>query len=152
MLWLEIRQGTLVSLSWSLPETMQDPQEDTELVQRICCWLDDYFSRKVHLVDFPLRPEGTVFQQSVWRAMSAIPLGQTATYGDIAKQLNSSARAVGTACGQNPIPIIIPCHRVTGAHDMGGYSGHGGLTTKRLLLGLEGAMKSEMKTPYRQAS
>ena len=70
--------------------------------------------------------------------MLRIPRGETRTYGDIAKSLDSGARPVGTACGKNPIPIIIPCHRVVAASDLGGYSGLGGLETKKFLLRLEG--------------
>jgi methylated-DNA-[protein]-cysteine S-methyltransferase len=71
--------------------------------------------------------------------MQAIPRGRTRSYGELARELGSSARAVGTACGANPIPIIIPCHRVTGASSLGGYSGGEGPDTKRYLLGLEQA-------------
>jgi methylated-DNA-[protein]-cysteine S-methyltransferase len=73
--------------------------------------------------------------------MQAIPRGATRTYGEIARAIGSSPRAVGTACGRNPIPVIIPCHRILAAHGgIGGYSGAGGTETKRRLLALEGAM------------
>ncbi|MEG3641290.1 methylated-DNA--[protein]-cysteine S-methyltransferase [Magnetococcus sp. PR-3] len=152
MLWLELRQGALVSLSWSLPDSMADPQEDAEVCRRVTRWLDDYFKRAPRPVDFTVRPDGTVFQQKVWREMSKVGPGETMTYGELAKRLNSSARAVGVAAGQNPIPVIIPCHRVVGAKELGGYSGHGGLQTKRTLLSLEGALIGDMGIPYRQAS
>ena len=72
--------------------------------------------------------------------MLDIPYGQTMSYGEMAKHLKSAPRAVGGACGHNPIPIIIPCHRVMAANGKdGGYSGQGGVTTKRQLLQLEGA-------------
>ena len=71
--------------------------------------------------------------------MQEIPAGATRSYGDLAKALHSAPRAVGQACGRNPIPIVIPCHRVLGANGaIGGYSGEGGLDTKRSLLRLEG--------------
>lgn len=89
--------------------------------------------------DLPLNPAGTPFQRRVWAAMQAIPRGRTRTYGELARDLRSSARAVGMACGANPIPIIIPCHRVTGSGCLGGYSGGEGPDTKRYLLGLEQA-------------
>ncbi len=101
--------------------------------------LNDYFAGKQ--VDFntlTFAPQGTPFQQRVWQAMCEIPYGETVTYGDIAKKLNSSPRAVGGAVGANPIPILIPCHRVMGANGaMTGYSGAGGIATKKILLELE---------------
>ncbi len=83
---------------------------------------------------------GSDFQRAVCDAMSAIPFGETLTYGDIAKLTGNSAQAVGNACGANPIPIIIPCHRVMGAGGkLVGFSGAGGVETKVQLLRLEGA-------------
>jgi len=75
----------------------------------------------------------------VWRAMQQIPAGKTKSYGEVARAIASSPRAVGTACGRNPIPIVIPCHRIVAAGGaLGGYSGQGGAETKRFLLRLEG--------------
>lgn len=82
----------------------------------------------------PMRVHGSDFQRDVCAAMSAIPFGDTCTYGDIAKQLGVPAQAVGQACGGNPIPIIIPCHRVMGAKGLTGFSGAGGVETKVALL------------------
>src|SRR3954447_18918952 len=96
--------------------------------------LAEYFAGRRAAFDLPLRPHGTAFQQRVWAAMLEIPCGRTATYGDLARQLDSAPRAVGGACGRNPLPIIIPCHRVVGGAGKGGYSGFGGLTTKDWLL------------------
>lgn len=87
----------------------------------------------------PLRVIGSDFQQAVCAQMSANPFGETVTYGDIAKSLNQSAQAVGSACGGNPIPVIIPCHRVMGAKGLTGFSGKGGVETKVALLRHEGA-------------
>jgi methylated-DNA-[protein]-cysteine S-methyltransferase len=96
--------------------------------------------------DLPLNPPGSDFQKKVCFAMVAIPGGQTKSYGEIAKNIESSAQAVGNACGLNPIPIIIPCHRVLAAgKEMGGFSGLGGLDTKRALLNLEDAMPPEQQ-------
>ena len=89
--------------------------------------------------DLPLRVKGSDFQRDVCAAMSAIPFGDTCTYGDIAKLLGVPAQAVGGACGGNPIPIIIPCHRVMGAKGLTGFSGAGGVETKVALLRHEGA-------------
>lgn len=89
--------------------------------------------------DLPLRVSGGPLQQAVCQAMRDIPFGETVTYGDIAKALGVSAQAVGQACGRNPIPIIIPCHRVMGAKGLTGFSGEGGVETKLALLKHEGA-------------
>lgn len=99
-----------------------------------------YFARTLRTFDLPLRPAGTPFEQAVWEGMCAIPYGQTRTYADLAQVAGGVARAVGQACGSNPIPIFIPCHRVTGSHGLGGFSGGEGQMTKRRLLGLEGAL------------
>ena len=88
--------------------------------------------------DLPLAPEGTSFQQSVWQKLQTIPYGQTSTYGELAAELGkpNASRAVGAANGRNPIPIVIPCHRVIGANGkLTGFSG--GLHIKEALLSLE---------------
>lgn len=89
--------------------------------------------------DLPLEVQGSVFQRAVCGAISAIPFGETRTYGDIARALNAPAQAVGQACGANPIPIIIPCHRVIGAKGLTGFSGAGSVETKLALLKHENA-------------
>lgn len=101
--------------------------------------LDAYFAGKLRDFDLPLRPAGSPFEQSVWQAMQAIPYGETRCYGDLAGAVGSAPRAVGRACGSNPIPIVVPCHRVLAKAGLGGYSGAGGLATKTRLLALEGA-------------
>ena len=73
--------------------------------------------------NLPLRLSGTDFQRAVWKRLQAIPPGATCTYGEIARELNSSPRAVGNACRANPVPIVIPCHRVVSANGIGGYGG-----------------------------
>ena len=105
--------------------------------------LEAYFAGRLSGFDLPLRPAGSAFERSVWAAMQDIPYGETRSYGDLAVATRSAPRAVGRACGRNPIPIIIPCHRVLGKGWMGGYSGSGGLKTKEVLLTLEGALSRE---------
>jgi len=101
--------------------------------------IDDYFDGKRTDFDLPLNPHGTPRQREIWQAMSRIPYGETKTYGDLARELGSAPRAIGGACGANPLPIVIPCHRVLGAGGtMGGYSFADGTDTKRQLLALEG--------------
>ena len=103
--------------------------------------LTKYFNGSLRVFDLPLVPHGTTFRLKVWEAMQAIPYGQTRSYGDLARDLDSAPRAVGGACGANPIPLIIPCHRVVGAGGtLGGFSGGAGCDTKRQLLALEGAL------------
>jgi methylated-DNA-[protein]-cysteine S-methyltransferase len=101
--------------------------------------LEAYFAGRLARFDLPLAPDVSPLQMRVCEAMRAIPLGQTRTYGDIAKELGVPAQPVGQACGANPIPVIIPCHRVVGAHGLGGFSGMGGVEMKVKLLQLEGA-------------
>ena len=100
-------------------------------------WLDAYFAgRNPNVMDIPLNPQGTDFRRRVWNELRNIPYGKTTTYGDIARKLNASPRAVGGAVGHNPISIIIPCHRVVGANNnLTGYAG--GLDIKAKLLQLE---------------
>lgn len=101
--------------------------------------LDEYFAGKRTAFDLPLHPHGTPFQLAVWDALLRIPFGITVSYGELAQRIGKpkAVRAVGAANGRNPIPIIVPCHRVIGAdHSLTGYGG--GLWIKRALLGLEG--------------
>jgi methylated-DNA-[protein]-cysteine S-methyltransferase len=103
--------------------------------------LERYFARRLETFDLPLAGRGTDFQKSVWKMMREIPYGETATYGGMAMALGSGPRAVGMACGRNPIPIIVPCHRVLASGGKeGGFSGGQGLPTKRKLLAIEGVV------------
>jgi len=113
--------------------------KETPMLAEACAQVTAYFDKRLIRFDLPLRVAGSDFQRDVCDAMTAIPLGKTRTYGDIATQLGVSAQAVGNACGGNPIPIIIPCHRVLGANSLGGFSGEGGVETKVALLRHEGA-------------
>lgn len=102
--------------------------------------LGAYFSDADFRFDLPLKLDGTEHQRRVWRGMQDIPRGQTLTYGELAAQLGSSARAVGQACGNNPLPIIVPCHRVVGKSGLGGFmhrADSGALDIKRWLLAHE---------------
>jgi len=100
--------------------------------------LRDYFAGRRTGFDLPLAPEGTPFQRAVWRQLQDIPYGVTISYGELARRVGNpkASRAVGTANGANPIPIVIPCHRVIAADGkLGGFGG--GLTVKQALLALE---------------
>ncbi len=110
------------------------------LLAAACDQLYGYFYCGLNRFELPFRPAGTDFQRAIWTAMLDIPRGQVRTYGALADAVGSprSARAVGGACGKNPIPVLIPCHRVVAGNHLGGYSGTGGLKTKSVLLQLEG--------------
>jgi methylated-DNA-[protein]-cysteine S-methyltransferase len=111
---------------------------DDDALSEAAAELRAYFAGSLQAFDLPLAPRGTEFQQSVWSALLEIPYGQTTTYSAIAEKIGRPAavRAVGAANGANPIPIIIPCHRVIGAS--GSLTGFGGgLDVKRQLLALE---------------
>ena len=111
--------------------------------------LDAYFYCDLRTFDLPLAPAGTAFQQSVWEEMLRIPYGRTCSYADMARELDSGPRAIGGACARNPIPIIIPCHRVLASGQrIGGYSSPGGLDTKQFLLQLEGVRLRRVTSPY----
>lgn len=101
--------------------------------------LEAYFAGTLTKFDLPLAPKGTEFQQQVYRVMQDIPFGDVLTYGAVAKKLGVPAQPIGQACGSNPIPVIIPCHRIVGTGNLGGFSGKGGVETKVQLLRHEGA-------------
>lgn len=129
--------GKISRVSWS----RADLESPTPLLEEAAQQIRDYFDGKRTDFDLPLRPEGSDFQKAVWRQMLKIPYGGTKTYGDLAKAIDGTARSVGSACGSNPIPVIIPCHRVVGADGtMTGFSGGEGVETKQALLRLEGAL------------
>lgn len=146
---LEFSGNELSSLSitenLSVIEQMQGFKQEREnkVKENTLSQLDNYFCSAISFLSIPLAPQGTPFQRSVWHELSEIPLGETRTYGDIANKLNSSPRAVGNACRNNPIQIIIPCHRVISAKGIGGYAGETEgrqLNIKRWLLKHEGVL------------
>ncbi|WP_113911861.1 methylated-DNA--[protein]-cysteine S-methyltransferase [Roseovarius dicentrarchi] len=127
--------GAITALDWGEAPT----PDDTPLLRRALRQLTLYFAGDLQRFDLPLRVSGTDFQRRVCDAIAAIPYGETREYGDLARALGVPAQAIGTGCGGNPIPIIIPCHRVLGASGLGGFSGKGGVETKVWLLRHEGA-------------
>jgi len=111
------------------------------LAERACRQIERYIGDPKYRFDLPVRAHGTAFQHRVWREISAIAAGQTRSYGEIARELGSSPRAVGQACGANPLPLVVPCHRVLAAGGIGGFAHHRRgfpLSVKRWLLAHEG--------------
>ena len=129
ILVVSAERGVIVGLGWGMAVKSEDP-----LLREAARQLGAYCEGKLERFDLPLRVTGTAFQRSVCERMCEIPFGETRTYGEIAQSLGASARAVGSACGANPIAIIIPCHRVVGKRGLTGYSGVGGVATKVALL------------------
>lgn len=114
----------------------------SRLAERACAQIERYLDDPQYRFDLPLARNGTDFQRRVWRQISAIGPGRTRSYGELARELGSAARAVGQACGANPLPLVVPCHRVLAAAGIGGFAHHRGgfhLSVKRWLLVHEGA-------------
>lgn len=99
-------------------------QPKTVFTKGVVEQLDAYFSESDYKFTLPLEPEGTMYQKRVWNRLRKCPTGKVWTYGELARQIHSAPRAVGNACRRNPIPIVVPCHRVVSAKGMGGYAGH----------------------------
>jgi methylated-DNA-[protein]-cysteine S-methyltransferase len=125
----------IVAIRWA---DEAPPGNGSPLLAEAVRQLAAYFAGALSQFDLPLMPAGSRFENRVWAAMQTIPFGETRCYGDLAATVGSAPRPVGRACGKNPIPIVIPCHRVLAKAGLGGYSGAGGLATKQRLLALEG--------------
>ena len=129
--------GSIVALEWG----RADDGHENDLTRKAVKQLRAYFDGKLEVFELPLDPPGSAFQKAVCAEMLKIPYGQQWTYGDIGRNLGKPAQAIGGGCGRNPIPIIIPCHRVVAANgSMTGFSGGDGIETKIWLLQHEGAI------------
>lgn len=135
---LSEEDGAIVAVDWGWGRD----QEPTALLVRAREQMFSYLDGALTEFDLPLAPHGTAYQQRVWAALRDIPYGATRTYTEIARVAGGGARSVGGANARNPIPILIPCHRVLAAGGIGGYSGGEGLATKRRLLDLENSQRS----------
>lgn len=130
--------GRITALDWAGKRPAGEP---TPLLLEAKRQLAAYFAGKRRRFELPLAPAGSPTELRVWELMRDIPYGETRTYGDLGHRLDLSPRVVGQACGRNPLPILIPCHRVTGSDGtLGGFSAPGGVETKRKLLMHEGAL------------
>ncbi len=110
----------LTRLDFLPADTPTSAHQDAR-AQHLARELDAYWQNPTHSFDLLFVPLGTPFQLRVWHALMGIPAGRPTTYGGLARQLGTAARAVGQACGANPLPILIPCHRVVAAHGLGGF-------------------------------
>jgi len=145
MLGIRCTEDALVGIDF-LPATEKPQRASSTFAKTACEQLLRYFENPDMQFTVPLKPNGTPHQQKTWQAMRNIPRGATRSYGELASELKSGAQAIGQACGANPIPIIIPCHRVVGKSGLGGFMHHASgspLDIKRWLLAHEGATTPE---------
>jgi methylated-DNA-[protein]-cysteine S-methyltransferase len=119
---VKTRDGQVVGIKY-LPAETAVVSPKNSLAEKAAWQLEGYRENPDTKFDFPIRVEGSDLQRAVWEAMCAIPRGKTRTYGDIARELGADARDIGQACGDNRLPIVIPCHRVVAADGIGGF-GH----------------------------
>lgn len=132
----------ITAINFSAATGMAGAPGEHPLLSEAVRQLREYFAGNLHSFDLPILLEGTAFQKSVWEVLVGIPYGETISYGEQARRLGNPAavRAVGLANGRNPVPIVVPCHRVIGANGtLTGYAG--GLAIKETLLTLEGSLK-----------
>jgi methylated-DNA-[protein]-cysteine S-methyltransferase len=115
------REGRVSDIAY-LPSSAPLKAPTNELAARAAHQLESYRDDPDAKFDLPLLIEGTEFQKQLWRALCEIPRGKTLTYGELAKRLGAEARAIGQACGDNRLPIVIPCHRVVAANGIGGFA------------------------------
>lgn len=135
--------GNLLSCVNFLSAAVETCQPATAEQQHIVHQLDCYFRNPAHQLEIPLQLTGTAFQKRVWNALRLIPAGETISYGALAAQLGSSARAVGNACRVNRLPVVVPCHRVVAKSGIGGFMGQRNgneISIKRCLLQHEQAI------------
>ena len=139
MLGIQCADEALTGITFLTSKSKVPPPGDA-FTQEVCAQLQAYFDEADFQFNLPLKLTGTAHQLKVWQAMREIPLGQVQTYGELAALIDSSPRAVGQACGNNPVPIVIPCHRVVSKAGLGGFmhsSDNSILNIKRWLLAHE---------------
>lgn len=142
-LGVRVRDDMLIAIDFLTAPAMQHTPR-AGIAGEVARQVQAYFRDPQSRFNLPLAPAGTAFQHRVWAAMRRIPVGETRSYGELARQLGSSARAIGGACRANPIPVVIPCHRVVATHGIGGFMGvtaGAGLRIKQNLLAHESAFQ-----------
>ena len=138
-------EGDVLAEIVFLPKSAEALEPRNRLAARACAQIERYLGDSEFRFDLPLASQGTPFQRRVWRQISAIDAGRTRSYGEIACELGSSPRAVGQACGANPLPLVVPCHRVLAAGGLGGFAHHEDgfhIAVKRWLLAHEGSARA----------
>lgn len=136
-------EGNVIAEISFLPPGTKPLAPKNALATRASVQLNAYLADPKARFDLPLKSAGTPFQRNVWQAIATISAGRTLSYGEIARNLKNAPRAVGQACGRNPYPVVVPCHRVVGAGGLGGFANARDgylLETKRWLLAHEGAL------------
>ena len=144
-----LEDAVVIRLDYLDDKTALKPAVTTPGMQ-LAAELQQFFAASGHRFTLPVEMHGTDFQKRVWHALTLIPPGKTLTYGQLAEKLGSGARAVGNACRNNPVSLIVPCHRVVSASGLGGYSGKTDgreIRRKKWLLTHEGALKTGHRTP-----
>jgi len=139
LLGIRTENGVLAEILF-LSKTGRPLAPQSSLAERACAQIERYLADPEFRFDLPLAGRGTPFQRQVWRKIAAIRPGRTRSYGEIARELASSPRAVGQACGANPVPLVVPCHRVLAAGGIGGFAHHEAgfpISVKRWLLAHE---------------
>jgi methylated-DNA-[protein]-cysteine S-methyltransferase len=130
--------GAIAALDWG---ARASTPKRSPLLAEAARQIRAYLAGTLRKFDLPMAMAGSPFQRRVFAAMRDIPYGGVMSYGDLARKVDSAPRAIGGACGANPLPLLVPCHRVIASgRRLGGYGGPGGLATKRFLLELEGAL------------
>ncbi|EDY87749.1 methylated-DNA (protein)-cysteine S-methyltransferase [gamma proteobacterium HTCC5015] len=149
-LGLSFDQGRLAALDFIDGDQEEVTSLDISVLQAVA-EIKQYCQNADHAMNIELQLEGTDFQKRVWQAIADIPKGEVRSYGQLAEQLESSARAVGNACAANPVPVVIPCHRVVASDSLGGYCGEtfeksprGLMRIKAWLLLHEGVLKAQV--------
>jgi methylated-DNA-[protein]-cysteine S-methyltransferase len=142
--WLTVfeEDDAIIAVEWGQAKKTSK----TSLLKEAQRQIEKYFSGNLKVYKLPLNPSGTEFQKCLWQKISLIPYGETTTYGNLGNTLKTAPRAIGGACGKNPIPILIPCHRVIGIKNkLTGFSRGNGIKTKEILLSLELTVKNISK-------
>ena len=134
--------GAIVAVDWGWGRD----QDETPLLRQARAQIEQYLDGERRDFDLPLAPRGTAYRRRVWAALTAVPYGETRTYAQIAGVAGGGPRSAGGASGANPVPVLVPCHRIVAAGGLGGYSGGEGLETKQRLLRLEARVAARPAT------